>query len=492
MDITQLATQNPWWADKGAILNDVKIRDFMASPVQWRPRILKYIPLDKDVVYSVRGPRQVGKTTLVKIIIKDLLDQDTNPVDIFYYACDMIRTSDMLYDLLESYYNWNRTLSKGRMRIFFDEISAIPEWQKAIKHFIDKYGNKGITILLTSSHSLDIERSTERLPGRSGEKEGISTHKILLPMKFAEYVEIREPELYNKFKEQNLYKQETRSKEFLMLGKGEVPPSLRALLPLVPKLDKLLDEYLLTGGIMFAVASFVNTKNIPQTLYELYIRQLMGDISRVGRDERTAKQIIASIITRIGSRSTWHNIAKENGIPSTPTVQQYVHILQSMFILDTFYKANEKLQPLHASEKKLHLVNPFIFHALRAWSRNPAGDSFKASIEFLGSSEHKSKLIEGVVGDHLARASYNLKPSDLYDVSSHIFYWRTKKGHEIDFILKHESKGHAFDVAYQNTPSTKEHIAIKKFGAGCMISKNHFTTGPNIVTIPASLFLMYI
>ncbi len=493
MDISQIAVQNPWWSRKEVINEDVKFQEYLKAPVRWRPRLLKYMPLDKDVVYSVRGPRQVGKTTLVKILIHDLLiEQHVNPINILYYACDLVRTPVMLYDLLESYYKWNRTLSTDRIRIFLDEISSIPDWQKAVKRFVDQHGNKGITFYLTSSHSLDIETSTERLPGRTGEKEGLQTHKILLPMKFAEYAELRLPHIYDKVKQLNLDKQEIRSKEFLLLGSGQVPNSINALLPLSAELDQLLDEYLITGGIMFAVSSFVSSQQIPQTIYELYIRQLMGDISRVGREERTAKQIIASVVNKIGSRTSWLPIAKENEIPSSPTVQQYVSILQSMFILDVFYKMNEHLQPKEASDKKIHIANPFMFHALRSWALNPAGDSFKAAVEFLASSENKSKLIEGVVGDHLARASFNMKPTDIYDVSSKVFYWRTKKGQEIDYVVKNQNKPYAFDVIYQNKLTSGDYIALRKFGRGCMISKNQFISLKNIITVPISIFLMYV
>src|SRR3989338_8672846 len=250
MEIQQLAIQNPWWAKKESIDEDVKIKEFLAAPVKWRPRLLKYMPLDRDVIYSVRGPRQVGKTTLVKVVIKDLIEKNTNPIDILYYACDLIRTPGMLYNLLETYHSWNRTLSEGRIRIFLDEISAIPQWQKAIKRFVDQYGNKDVTLYITSSHSLDIERSTERLPGRTGEREGISTHKILLPMKFSENVEMRAPELYATIKVHKLHEQTVRSKELLMLAKGQAPLSAQALLPLLSELDRFFEEYLLTGGIM--------------------------------------------------------------------------------------------------------------------------------------------------------------------------------------------------------------------------------------------------
>ncbi len=492
MDIKELSLQNPWWAKKEAINDDPKLKEFFNAPIKWKSRLIKYIHLDKDVVYSVRGPRQVGKTTLVKILIKELLEKGANPINIFYYACDLVRTPVILYDILESYYNWSRSLSSGRINIFLDEMSSVKEWQSALKRFIDQHGNANITFYLTSSHSIDIERSIERLPGRIGEKEAIQTHKVLLPMKFAEYVELRSPQLYEKVKALKLDDNAVRSKEFMALAEGKESASLKHLLPLAGDMDTILDEYLMTGGIMFVVNSFVSTKYIPQTMYELYVRQLMGDVSRIGRDEMTAKQIIASLVKRAGSRTSWLNIAKENGIPSPVTVPQYAHILKSMFLINIFHKIDESLMPKEASDKKIHISNPFMFHALRSWALNPAGDSFSASVEFLASAENKSKLAEGVVGNHLARAAFNLKPSDIYDVSGSIFYWMAKKGHELDFVLKHEGKAYGFDVCYQNSISSGDYIALRKFGKGCMISKSTFAASGRVITVPLSLFLLYV
>jgi len=37
-----------------------------------------------------RGPRQVGKTTLLKIIIAEHFKKDESPKNLFYYACDLV------------------------------------------------------------------------------------------------------------------------------------------------------------------------------------------------------------------------------------------------------------------------------------------------------------------------------------------------------------------------------------------------------------------
>ena len=67
-DISQLAEQNPWWVDKTNILKDYKLSGLNKLQFQWDPHIRHYIKLNKDVIYTIRGPRQVGKTTLIKII----------------------------------------------------------------------------------------------------------------------------------------------------------------------------------------------------------------------------------------------------------------------------------------------------------------------------------------------------------------------------------------------------------------------------------------
>lgn len=495
MQIGDIAIQNPWWARKEAIQEDAKIRQYEAGKYKWRPRILNYIDLGRDVVYSIRGPRQIGKTTMLKLQIRELLEKGHPPQNIMYYACDMVRESRELYDIMATYVKWAETAGKGRIILMLDEISSVRDWGVAIKKFIDDFQNAGKVLVLTGSHSIDIEKNTERFPGRGGEREGISTHKILLPMKFAEYVELKNPALCQNIKAQKLDEKEVRGKEFMSLLSGIEPDTLKTLLPLQPELDRLLEEYLLDGGIMFAVNQLAEKGEIPQQTYELYIRQLMGDIHRIGRDEMTAKQVLSAVLGRVGSRASWLGMAKEAGIPSNVTIEQYAGILQGMFILDVFHLVDEKMQPKYRSEKKIHVPNPFMFHALRSWVQNPAGDPFNAARQFLLGPENRSRVIEGLVGDHLARAAYNLKPNDLYSPSSAVFYFRLAKGREIDYVLPVDGRACFVDVAYKSSLASEDYLALKKMRrGGCLVSKGTYAYNPDyrIVTIPVSLFLMYV
>ncbi len=491
MDLLKLQKQNPWWETPHRIEEDLKIQELNKSAVKWTPRLLKHIDLEKNAVYSIRGPRQVGKTTTLKIMIRDLLKTKNN-ANIFYYACDDIKDYVQLGDILETYYEWIRSQNNERAYIFLDEISYVKEWQRAVKHFIDAKGNHNLTMILTGSHILDLKRSTERLPGRVGEKEGVSTNKILLPMKFAEYVELRNPEIYEQVKKWNLHEHSTRNDDFQKLLEGKIPKSAWDLSRLSLALDKLLDEYLLTGGILLAVNEYHNTGRISSQIYDLYTKQITGDITRAGREEKTAKLILGSIIKKMGTPTSWNGIRTENGIASSPTVEQYAHILQDIFVISICYKIELNGEENPASNKKLYFINPFIYSALYHWLFENTRDPYAVSQENIHHPEKKSILIESLVSNHLGRAIYNVRPNDLFDPSDHIYYAKTNKGNEVDFIIKLGSILRGIEVKYQNSINSGDFIGLRKLKQGCMITKNKLEQKGTYALIPASLFLLYI
>ena len=491
MDISEIRRQNPWWENPLRIEEDLKIQDVENSIAKWTPRLLHYIDLEKDALYSIRGPRQVGKTTSIKILIKKLLI-NKNPINIMYYACDLVLDEKKLYELLESYHIWIRNQNQERIYIFLDEISSVKNWQKTLKFFIDTKGNSNITFLVTGSHTLDIKSSTERLPGRVGDKEGIQTNKILLPMKFAEYVEMRNPEIFEHIKKLDLHKSNTRNDEFLQIISGKLPKSSWNLSKILPELDKLLEEYLITGGIMIAVNDYLKNSKISASIYELYLKQLAGDIGRLNREEKTAKLILLSMMKRMSTPISWDGIRKENGIANSQTIFQYANLLSDLFIINIFYKINLDNQHKKLSDKKIYIQNPFIFHALYNWLINPSKEPFVSTHEFLSDSQQKSTLIESVIANHLCRATFSLKPSDIFDASDHIFYTRTKKGHEIDFVIKVDEKLRGIEVKYQNSINPEDFISLKKLQSGCLITKSLIEQRGRYSLIPISLFLLYI
>jgi len=492
VEIAELTKQNPWWVDINSIQSDNKIIDFESASIKWTPRLKKYFNLEKDVIYSLRGPRQVGKTTLLKLIIRDELKK-RNPTEIFYYTCDVINSKDALKNVLESYLTWAKNQSNGRKLIMLDEISIVPQWESAIKYIIDVFSIKGKTFILTGSSSWDLKHSIERLPGRKGELSGEQTHKILLPMKFAEYVEMRNPELYKKVNTLGLADNNIRKKAMMDLIKGNPHKWIEQLLPLQNDIEVLFDEYIITGGIMTAVNQFCTKKEINNTVYEMYLQVFFGDLARMMREEMTAKKILTAIINHQGRPIGWTRIAKETDIKQPLTVMQYCEILATLFAVNIYNAFDyNKRRPKHRSDKKIQIPNPFFFHAFRGYVENPAGNYFTSAKQLVQTSEGKALLAEIVCGDHLSRLSYNFSPSDLFEQSNSVFYARTKTGEEIDFITRIGNELLAVEVKYQNQIRSEDFRTLKKFKNGILVTKKTFETHGRYVAIPLPILLLFI
>ena len=73
MELRNLVIQNPWWSEIESIKKDYYIQQFEESPIKWQPKVQTEFDFTKNIVYILRGPRQVGKTTLLMRIIRELL-----------------------------------------------------------------------------------------------------------------------------------------------------------------------------------------------------------------------------------------------------------------------------------------------------------------------------------------------------------------------------------------------------------------------------------
>lgn len=118
----------------------------------------------KDLIQVILGPRQVGKTTLIRQLVAEM------GWTIFYHSADSPVPQSASW--IEQKWNEARLkLSKNEQKIFliFDEIQKIQGWSEAVKKLFDedKYnGSKLIIVLLGSSKTLIQEGLSESLAGR--------------------------------------------------------------------------------------------------------------------------------------------------------------------------------------------------------------------------------------------------------------------------------------------------------------------------------------
>ncbi len=474
--IEKLFNQNIWWQDKGLIEHDPKIKELSAHKFQWRPAVIDEMDLNHFAVYTLRGPRQVGKTTALKLLIRDLLKREgTRKEQVMYFSCDNIDDRKELIELLETYLSHvdKLNLRKERLYIFLDEITSVKDWQRGIKHLADLGKLAKAGMVLTGSNASDLRKGIERLPGRRGRIK--NPDRVLLPLKFNEFAGIVNPGLSQKL-DNNIDISSLSQKDFGVLSSFH---------PHLGELSVLFDQFLVTGGIMRAINEYFSKQEIGYDVYEIYQQWLRGDISRAGRSERTARQIIGELIRISVSAFGWETIAKKTDVASHRTVSEYIEEMEDSFVLKTLYQIDvQTLRPRIKKLKKAYFLDSFILWSLWGWVDNWLAYN-DIITKALAGTDLKSRLVEMVVANEL------FDRYDRYDwLSSNVYFW--KNGGEIDFVVKRERQLLPIEVKYQKDAGISDLRLMKKLGLkkGILVSKDKLEKEGDFVIIPLELFLM--
>ena len=163
-----LRRHNHWWRGE---------RIFGLPPVRrWAfPRLFSDIS-GKGLapVTVLRGPRQVGKTTLLNQVIDELLKDGIAPKRIFRVQFDelpeLARVSQPILEL--SFWYADHILGKSlnqaawdgeQALIFLDEVQNLPDWAPQLKHLVDM---NPVRVIVTGSSALRIEAGRDSLAGR--------------------------------------------------------------------------------------------------------------------------------------------------------------------------------------------------------------------------------------------------------------------------------------------------------------------------------------
>ena len=494
----ELMDQNPWWRDPEAILKDKFIVALEKSKVRWDPRLRYKFDLNTDAVYTLRGPRQVGKTTLLKDIIKYLIRSRVPPRNIFYYTCDLIDNPKALAETISSYLNAIRPSPKQRVYLLLDEVSSVKDWQKAIKHLVDKGELDQVTVILTGSHTLDIKMASEKLPGRRGLTKD-TPDKIMLPMKFAEYAETLNKDIKDSILEQGILSWSRRKQLLFSLLEGDIPEEIKELSFLSKDLELLFQQYLMTGGTARVIHEYLKSNEIPESVYKTYIDVVLGDLAKWGKRETYLRQVINRVIETLGNPVGWNTLRQGTDIASHNTIAEYVDTLTDSFVLLYLHRYDTSHQrPAYQKEKKIHFCDPFFLHAMRVWTTGK--EPFESTLEFLRNPENVGVLAEGVTADHLIRLAFLLcEQKQLFAYENMVLYWRGKKEREVDFVMKEcLPKCAAIEVKYQPTISKKDTFGAIDFmkvsgtSSAIILSKETLEVRRNITILPIWLFLLIV
>lgn len=163
-----LRETNPWW-------NDKPMRQLPKFHRWLFAHALQRLKSGLAPVTVLRGPRQVGKTTLQEQIIAYFIEQEKiNPKNIFRVQFDEIPSLKGVKDPILSICRWfqsrilektfNEAAKDGQSAyIFFDEVQNLTDWSSQVKSLVDHHS---VRVLLTGSSALRIEHGRDSLAGR--------------------------------------------------------------------------------------------------------------------------------------------------------------------------------------------------------------------------------------------------------------------------------------------------------------------------------------
>lgn len=147
---------NPWWEDTTAN-EGVQPREKYLSELR------KYLELKQIVVLT--GLRRVGKTTLMKLLIEELIKDGVLPKYILYVSLDdYLLDSKSIIDVINEFRKIHKITMDQKIYLFFDEVTYKKDFHIQLKNIYDSQNTK---IYTASSSSSILRDKKASLTGRS-------------------------------------------------------------------------------------------------------------------------------------------------------------------------------------------------------------------------------------------------------------------------------------------------------------------------------------
>ncbi len=297
---------NPWWenivSDK-----DIKPREKYLSELR------SY--LDRKQIIILTGLRRVGKTTLMKLLIKELIDSNIDANRILYVSLDdYLLHKNSISEIINEFRKIHKLKIEEKIFLFLDEVTYKNDFQIQLKNI---YDNQNVKIFAASSSASLFRDKKASLTGRSITLE-------IEPLDLDEYLFFNEIEL--KKRDNQLY--QTYFLEYIKVG--GLPENV-----LNPNREYLMN--LVEDIIQKDITAFHGIKN--HQIVRDYFTLLM---------ERSGKQLSINKIGKI------LNISPD-------TSKRYLSYFESTYLihlLPRWGKTNQKL----LSSKKIYASDLGIKH----------------------------------------------------------------------------------------------------------------------------------
>lgn len=453
---------NPWWDDPGAITRDRHIAQFQASAFRWDPAVLLDIPLRSGDLSTLRGPRQVGKTTTLKRMIQRLLGNGERRV--LYYSFDTEQSNEAIPDVIRRAKGISG-FPAGPWYFFLDEVTSIREWQRGVKYAWDAGLLRDDFVLCTGSSAHRM--STEQLPGRRGQ----GRNYLQLTVSFRDFCRLAAG---IELPDETLSIEDCFGKRSREL--------LQRLYRQAEALSAAFAVYGRVGGFPAAIADHVARGTISHETIATLWALIVHEIQQSGLDSRAALKLIERTGISLGSTLSWHSAAQAMDAGSHNTAQAYARALSESFILMTVYHWDMSGGFEPRKQRKLYLMDPLIGYLpsrLELGSRSPNEDGMTECLMAVG--------LFRAASDQVTQSEGTL---------SALGYWRSRDGREVDFVVPERTardgvKRIPVEVK-GDAPSELKGAAsslARSVGRGIIATRSVFDVTGEVLRVPVAVLL---
>lgn len=346
---------------------------------------------DTEPVKIVSGIRRCGKSSLLKLMIRHLIETGIDESQILHMnfeSHDFLRMdSDGLYEYVKS-----QIVNGKRMYLFFDELQRIDGWENAINSFRVDF-DCDIYITGSNAYLLSSEYSTY-MSGRYVEIK-------MLPLSFVEFLD------FNGF----VLKQE--KSPFGAIQRNAYDSSGNK-----QDINHAFDAYMHFGGMPGIADVGLDQEKALPLLDGIYSTVVMRDILQ--REKRRGQKTIADAILlekviicladNIGSNISASSIGntlvnegllleqKRSGSPSSHTIQRYIDALVESYFFHGIKRFDIKGKELLRTLGKYYIVDTGLRNLLLGFRDRDSGHALE-NVVYLELLRRGYDVAIGKVGD---------------------------------------------------------------------------------------------
>ena len=460
----QISRLNPWWTDTGWTAgSDLHLVAAAEAPFTWDPRPFDAVDLDSGAVFTLRGPRQSGKTTLTKRLIAERVAAGLGRRTCFL-TLQTVSTADELREAIDTVLRLWPSTDDERWLFVLDELTFVKGWATAVAHLRehDRVFRRA-TVILTGSSAADLVVSADTLHGRRGRTDA-PLDRLHMPMTFRDYLAARAPRA-------PLPERVPLVDFFSAAGREAIRvASLRTA-----ELDQYLGEYARAGGLPAPVGDMLADRALHSgTVMELW-RGLSADVRRLDRSELRLAKLLSRTVVSLGALTNFADVMRAMDV-SRPTASDYIDLLAKSFALIVLHQRDAKRQGgASLTRPRKHYFGDTAFAAIV-----PALEGPEATLSALVENLLAIALFRHVERDALER----------FAVPQRLFVWRSSNDREIDFVADSGGGDVPIESKYVDSPTGKDYESMSRaFGGGIMASRRTTTTDKDILTVPVGVLL---